>query len=139
MPEPEIKVLICGDRNYTDAAKITGFVNSLPPYFTVIHGGARGADSLAGMAATNRGLNVQVFPALWNVYGKGAGPIRNQQMLDEGKPNMVAYFHDDLLNSKGTKNMVERAMKAGLTVIDNPYRYERGLHQSSPVKDEHSF
>ena len=29
------------------------------------------------------------YPADWDKFGRAAGPIRNQQMLDEGKPNMI--------------------------------------------------
>lgn len=40
------------------------------------------------------------FPAKWNEHGKAAGPIRNQQMLTEGKPDVVFAFHDDIASSK---------------------------------------
>ena len=41
-------------------------------------------------------------------------------MLDEGKPDTVVYFHDNIERSKGTKDMVSRAKKAGLPVLANP-------------------
>jgi len=37
-------------------------------------------------------------------------------MLDEGKPTYVLAFHDNLAESKGTKDMVTRAKKAGIPV-----------------------
>lgn len=43
-----------------------------------------------------------------------AGPRRNQQMLDEGKPLLVLAFHDDIKSSRGTKDMVSRAKRAGI-------------------------
>lgn len=44
-------------------------------------------------------------------------PIRNKQMLDEGKPDLVLAFHTDIENSKGTKNMIYQAKKRGIKVI----------------------
>lgn len=54
------------------------------------------------------------FPAQWTTHGLAAGPIRNQQMLDAGHPTEVWAFHDRLTHSIGTRDMVNRAMKAGL-------------------------
>lgn len=83
-------------------------------------GEARGADRLAAEAARRLGIpshRILRFPAKWGKYGKAAGPIRNQQMLDEGKPTLVLAYHNDLENSKGTKDMVSRAEAAGVTVM----------------------
>jgi hypothetical protein len=82
----------------------------------VIEGEAKGADRLAGIVADELGIPVMKFPAQWGLYGKAAGPIRNQQMLDEGKPDEVWVFHDSLSTSKGSKDMAERATKAGFRV-----------------------
>jgi hypothetical protein len=89
--------------------------------FKVMEGGAKGADAAARAWACrpfSPGVLIEhfPFPADWDKYGKAAGPIRNQQMLDEGHPDMVIAFHDDLTNSKGTKDMVKRAKKAGVPV-----------------------
>jgi hypothetical protein len=59
------------------------------------HGGAKGADTIAGLIARELGKFVTEFPADWNRYGKGAGPIRNRQMLDEFRPEVVFAFVDD--------------------------------------------
>jgi hypothetical protein len=45
-----------------------------------------------------------------------AGPIRNQQMLDEGHPDLVIAFHDNMSESRGTRDMVGRAIKGGFSV-----------------------
>lgn len=83
----------------------------------VIEGEAPGADTLAREAAEYFGIPVLAFPANWQKYGRAAGPIRNTEMLNEGKPDMVVAFHNDYLHSKGTKNMVEQALKRGLKVV----------------------
>jgi hypothetical protein len=112
-----VRVLICGDRRWTDEEAMLRFVAQLPADAVVIHGAARGADRMAGELAHAGGLEVLAFPADWKRYGRGAGPVRNQQMLD-AEPDVVAYAHDDLESSKGTKDMVKRAKKAGVSVMN---------------------
>lgn len=98
-----MRVLICGDRDWTDDLFIRDMLAGLPsPPEIVIQGEARGADTLGRKAAEALGIPVLSFPANWNRYGRGAGPIRNQQMLDEGKPRAlkaniacVLYYHQE--------------------------------------------
>lgn len=108
-------VLVCGDRFWTDKEKIRERLGRLPAGSTVIHGAARGADSIAGAIAQEFGFKVRAFPADWAKHGKAAGPIRNLQMLDE-KPELVIAFHSNLANSKGTKHTVTEAWSRGITV-----------------------
>jgi hypothetical protein len=82
----------------------------------IIEGDCRGADKISGFLARKHGLEVIPVPAKWNVYGLAAGPIRNQEMLDKYKPNLVVAFHNDIEHSKGTRDMVNRAIKAGIEV-----------------------
>jgi hypothetical protein len=119
-----MRVLICGDRNYNNPDKIRRFVASLPKDTTVIQGECRGADTFAREAANEFGLIVASYPAHWNLYGNAAGPIRNKQMLDQGKPDLVAAFHDDLSRSKGTKNMIALAKSYKIPVVINPERLD---------------
>ena len=124
-----MKILICGDRDWTDDATISTFLHSWPKDTVIIHGDCRGADSIAGKIAKEIGLIVEAYPAQWTKYHEEAGPIRNAQMLDEGKPDMVVYFHHNLAESKGTKNMVMQANYANIRVFDGwaLVEYER-LH-----------
>lgn len=106
-------VLVCGDRNWTDMVPIHRELAKQRPD-VVIHGGARGADRLGGLAAGILSIPVVEFPAQWDLFGKRAGVVRNQKMLDEGHPTLVLAFHKNLSASKGTKDMVRRAEKAGI-------------------------
>lgn len=54
------------------------------------------------------------FPADWKRYKKAAGVIRNQQMLDEGEPDIVLAFGGK--DGVGTNDMVGRAKLAGIPV-----------------------
>lgn len=116
-----MRVLVCGDRDYDDINRIRAFCFYLPKHDTVIiHGDAKGADRMAGIAARESGLFVRAYPADWDRHGRGAGMIRNKQMLIEGKPDLVVYFHNDIAHSKGTKDMVNRALSMKIPVIGNP-------------------
>lgn len=75
-------------------------------------GDATGADALAAAWAERRGMPFKVWAAGWDAHGKAAGPIRNQLMLDESKPDFVIAFP----GSKGTRNMCGLAEKTGVTV-----------------------
>lgn len=53
------------------------------PVLQLIHGGARGADRSIGAVAAELGWPVLEMPAQWQRYGRGAGMIRNGQMLEQ--------------------------------------------------------
>jgi hypothetical protein len=106
------KVLVCGDRNWTNADLIRTELQKIDDIELVIHGACKGADRIAGIVAKGLGIPVQEFPAQWKVYGKGAGPVRNHEMLDEGHPDRVLAFHNDISKSKGTAHMVSISTKA---------------------------
>ncbi len=114
-----MKILVCGDRNWTDKEAMYDVLCEYHRYGTeivLIHGGCRGADRLAGECAEDAMWDILVYPADWQRYGRAAGPIRNQKMLDEGKPDIVIAFHSNLDKSKGTKDMVTRTRKARIPV-----------------------
>ena len=111
-----MRLLVCGDRNWSDRKLIAAMLALEAPE-VVIHGGCRGADLMAGEVARSLGLAIEEYPAQWHRYGRGAGPVRNQQMLDEGQPDRVLAFHSDLSRSRGTADMVRRARAAGIPVV----------------------
>ena len=109
-----MRVLITGSREWTDVATMCEEFCKLPDDTVIIHGGARGADTMADQMARGEHMRVEVFPADWKAHGKAAGPLRNQQMLDEGKPDLVLAFPTP--KSRGTWDMVRRAKSAGVEV-----------------------
>jgi hypothetical protein len=112
------RVLICGDRNWTNREPIKREMKSLilqagrPNKLLVIHGGARGADSIAGQVAQEMGVHTAQVDALWDSYHRGAGPTRNAVMLTLD-PDEVVAFHANIDESRGTADMVKRAKKKG--------------------------
>lgn len=115
-----MRVIVCGDRNWKRVDIIERELKKLPADTLIIHGAAKGADTLGAFVADRLGFKVindgKGFPAQWKIYGKGAGPIRNQQMIDEGKPDLVLAFHENFHESKGTRDMVNRARGVGIKV-----------------------
>ena len=122
-----MRILVCGGRYYTDKDRVWRELDKIVAYgelwddqrllphgITIIHGGAAGADALADHWAVHNYANIEEFPADWEQYGKSAGPIRNKQMLDEGKPDLVLAFP----GSTGTAHMVKIAREAGIEVIE---------------------
>ncbi len=89
--------------------------NILQEDVLIIDGGAAGADRIACDIANSMGASVGWWhvscPAQWT-KGKKAGPLRNQQMLDEFHPDLVLAF--PIGESKGTRDMIRRAEKAGI-------------------------
>ena len=90
-----MRVLVCGGRDFDDAGLMISVLDRLhaEKFFTVlIHGNARGADTIADAWASCRGIpreQYEVPYGEWDEIGKKAGPLRNQRMLDEGKPDPI--------------------------------------------------
>jgi hypothetical protein len=110
----------------------------LPPNDTVIvHGDAAGADRLAGQWVTNRMLKVERYPADWAKHGRAAGPIRNEQMLEEGKPDLlVAVALARSESQRGLSSGLDLATssrRAGGAAIRSPRRDDlRRVHRTAP-------
>lgn len=112
-----MRVLVCGGRDYSDKHHVFFALNRLHnerPVKVIIHGCASGADRLAGEWAAWWGLSEMRFYPEWGKHGRAAGPIRNREMLDEGKPDLVVAFP----GGKGTANMVKQARERGVRVIE---------------------
>jgi hypothetical protein len=92
--------------------------NWLPTDIEIISGMAPGVDTVAIDWAVCNWCKWHEFPADWAKHGKAAGPIRNKQMLVEGKPDLVVAFP----GGRGTANMVKQAREANVEVIEVPYK-----------------
>jgi hypothetical protein len=86
-------------------------VQAVEPDAVIIHGAAPSADAWAGYIAGTLGFHVEVHPADWARYGKAAGPIRNQEMLDGGADLVIAFP-----GGRGTQDMMNRAESADVPV-----------------------
>jgi hypothetical protein len=111
-----MRVLICGGRNFEDRGMMFRVLDTLhdqTPFSVVIHGMARGADRLADHWALYNRIPAYRFHAVWSQHGRAAGPIRNQRMLNLGKPDLVVAFP----GGNGTSDMTRKALAADLKVL----------------------
>lgn len=83
------------------------------PAITVISGGGQGADQIGEDFGVVNWTGLEIYKPDWDKYGKGAGPIRNQQMLDSGVDLAIQFP-----GGKGTADMRSRLDKAGVRVIE---------------------
>ncbi len=134
-----MRLLICGSRDWTETAIVRALIRGCFPNGPsqndrLIEGCCEtGADKIGhDYLGDNVGFHMH-FPAEWEkcgsecppggharrnargiLYCPGAGPRRNQKMIDEGQPDVVLAFTNDLKKSKGTKDMVQKAKSAGI-------------------------
>lgn len=120
-----VRVLVCGGRYYGNRQQLyaaLGLAHVELHVDVLIHGACpTGADDLADKWARGRGVPVLPFPAAWHdlvtppvarrfwrdgtIYNAAAGGVRNQRMIDEGRPDLVIAF----AGGKGTADMLRRA------------------------------
>lgn len=112
-----MKVLVCGGRDWTDYETLSSTLDELHEklkFTLLIHGGALGADYLADIWAKNRMIPTKAYPADWKKFGTRAGPIRNKQMLVEGRPDVCVAFP----GGRGTADMKKKCLKNGTEVYE---------------------
>jgi hypothetical protein len=119
-----VRILVCGGRAYSDAAFVARTLDRIHakyPDLTIIDGGAPGADRLAREWAVAHGVMIDPCPVDHALDGPwpGAGPRRNQRMLETKKPDAVVGFSGDRGTAdmgRGTADMCRRAEAAGVPV-----------------------
>lgn len=116
--EQEHKVLV---KTLDEFCKTHGLVtpsdeygNWLPANIHIIAGGAPGADTDAVDWAVCAWVPFTEYKADWTKYGRSAGPKRNQQMIDEGKPDYGIAFP----GGQGTADMVRRLKAHHIPVLE---------------------
>jgi hypothetical protein len=142
MSETDFYILVCGARDWDDYTMILRTISSInevcadgSQQLHVISGAQRaeskdgeswvGADWLAIEACMELQLPFHGYPAQWNIarmkYGRNwrrAGIDRNAWQLREHRSHLAQAhaFHDNIGNSTGTKDMVDRLYKAQVPV-----------------------
>jgi hypothetical protein len=111
------QVLVCGSRDSGDPEharmEIHKRLQALPEGTTILHGGAHGVDMWVDAIAYGLGIKTRVYLADWEHYGRSAGILRNNDMLDL-KPNLVIAFWNGF--SRGTRHTISEARKRGIPV-----------------------
>lgn len=115
-------IVICGSRTFSNKEMIENIIHDLicgPGGDRLIfaQGGARGADSLVKEICADYDAPCMGFPADWDQYGKQAGMIRNQTMIDSCQPaHVYAFIDKPLYKSRGAENCVFYALSHGFPV-----------------------
>jgi hypothetical protein len=116
-----LRILITGSRDWIDRDAIRAALVQAgrtagvhPQGTTVVHGGARGADRIAGEIAREFGCTVEIHPADWDGLGKAAGHRRNAEMVNAGADVCLAF---PLGESRGTRGCMQLAEAAGIPVV----------------------
>jgi len=124
MTEPFV-VLITGSRDWHDFTMIETELRSLRERhgvsLLIMQGSCKGADLIAESVCKKLEINYIGFPAKWMTFGSPrAGAIRNHEMLTFLRQYLsldeVLAFHENIENSRGTKNMVNLCKEAGVRI-----------------------
>jgi hypothetical protein len=120
-----ILLLAYGGRDFKDEALLDEGLMSLVARYDcrhvcIMHGGARGADQMAGVWAEKHGIHLAIVPALWSYFGPRAGPLRNE-MMASFRPQLGAAFP----GGRGTAHMTVLLKAAGIPV----HEFSRGDSQ----------
>jgi YspA, cpYpsA-related SLOG family len=124
-----MRVLVTGSRDWPDQAALWSALDevfenrtSRQGIFLVVHGGAKGADTMARLWASGRrrdgelSIYHEMHQAQWMQNGqfvKAAGHQRNQRMVDKGADLALAFIRN---NSPGASGCARMAEKAGIPV-----------------------
>lgn len=130
-----MKILVCGPRVWVEQRPIEQVLQQFPRGTTLIHGGARGADSICGYVAEQLGFEVRAYPVEHALDGPwpAAGHYRNARMLRSEHPHSGGSLVDRALVfalakvlSKGTANMAEKLRRAEPAIDVREVRWIRG-------------
>jgi NADP-dependent 3-hydroxy acid dehydrogenase YdfG len=108
-----VRVAIVGSRRFSEPARVSDYVNALPPRASIITGSASGVDAAATKAARAKGIPVQVIPASFDELSDAARSAARNQRLVDACDVLVAFWDG---SSKGTRSTVERALDSGKEV-----------------------
>ncbi len=109
-----MRVLVCGGRDYHNWDFISRTLREFHKAHGIsllIHGNFEGADKLAAAWAWDRQIEVESYHP---VAGAADMTTRNKIMISDSKPDHVIAFP----GGEGTKNMVQQAEEAGITVTE---------------------
>ena len=121
-----IRIIIAGGRKFNDYEMLKRtmlkFIRKLHDHIDfnkieIISGNANGTDKLGEKFAREYNYNLSVMPAQWDLHGKSAGYVRNNEMLvyaKEADYSVLVAFWDG--KSKGTKDMIDTSRKSLDTV-----------------------
>lgn len=107
-----MKVGVIGSRGFTDYELVKKTLSKMN-ITLLVSGGAKGADKLGEQYADENNIEKKIFLPDWEKHGKGAGMIRNTDIVDESE--VIVAFWDG--SSKGTLDSINKAKKLDKKLI----------------------
>jgi hypothetical protein len=104
-----MKVAVVGSRDFPRLDLVRQFVWEQERTTVIVTGGAHGVDEAALMEARRLGMDYELYLPEWQIFGKRAGALRNQQIVDAA--DEVVAFWDG--KSRGTQITMDMAKRAG--------------------------
>lgn len=115
-----MKLAVVGSRSVGETVEDVDFIYEVLDTYrkfeglqTIVSGGAKGVDEVAEFYASERKIDLRIFYAKWNQYGKAAGYRRNLEIWDYADEG-VAFWDG---KSKGTSHSFELAIKHKKTLL----------------------
>ena len=109
-------LIVAGPRNFFDREVIIdNLINAICDIkpTKIITGNATGVDQITAEYCHDlTEITFEVYPALWDKYGRSAGPRRNYLMAMAGT-HLLAFYN----GSPGTSNMIYFAERHDLKII----------------------
>lgn len=113
-----MKIIVAGGRYFKGTAiHEQWLITQLKKYNVteLVCGMARGADMFGyNIAKYILKVPIKEFPAMWTLYGKSAGPKRNEEMADYADACIL------FPGGAGTASMKQIALEKGLFIIEYP-------------------
>lgn len=107
----DFRLVVAGSRDFNNydmlCSALDEVIGELKAEYnvTIVSGTANGADKLGEKYAEKHGLKIERHPANWGRYGRGAGPIRNAEMV-KASDGVVVFWNGE---STGAKNIIDCA------------------------------
>jgi hypothetical protein len=111
-----MKLAVIGSRNFSDSHILTQTLNMLHEEYnvtTLVSGGAKGADIMGQRWAEIRSIETEIYIPDWNLHGKRAGLLRNQDIVNSA--DLIVAFWDGV--STGTRHAIDLAHSSKTPVI----------------------
>lgn len=131
----KLKVAVVGSRSFQNSSFLSSVLDQLREQvgdFTLVSGGARGADTLAATWALQRDLLITEHLPDWSKHGRRAGIIRNRDVVDDADL-LLAFWDGD---SPGTAHVIEYAREVHVSLVvyevSNAGASEEGRDGKSP-------
>ena len=107
----DFRLVVAGSRDFNNydmlCSALDEVIGELKAEYnvTIVSGTANGADKLGEKYAEKHGLKIERHPANWGRYGRGAGPIRNAEMV-KSSDGVIVFWNGE---STGAKNIIDCA------------------------------